>query len=157
MRSGKSLFWPTGFGYASCSGNPRAAHCRKWTNPRGVMSYSSINLVEKLKKFSDHWSPKVIAEMNDYQLKLAKLQGEFVWHKHADTDEVFLCLTGTMKIELRDGIVTLGAGDLFVVPKGIDHKPVAEGECHVLLIEPKGVINTGDAESVLTAKSDDWI
>lgn len=121
------------------------------------MNYSSINLAEKLKKFSDRWSPKVIAEMNDYQLKLVKLEGEFVWHKHSDTDEVFLCLKGDMKIEMRDGIVMLGEGDVYVVPKGTDHRPVAAQECHVLLIEPKGVINTGDSDSELTAKSDDWI
>lgn len=125
--------------------------------PITTMKHASINLAEKLTKFSDYWSPKVIAEMNDYQFKLAKLKGEFVWHNHADTDEVFLCLSGEMKIELRDGVVALTEGDLYVVSKGVDHKPVSDQECHVLLIEPKGVVNTGEVESILTSKIDDWI
>jgi mannose-6-phosphate isomerase-like protein (cupin superfamily) len=121
------------------------------------MTGSAVNLADKLKLFSDLWAPKVVAEMNDYQLKLVKLAGDFVWHTHDDTDEMFLCLQGEMSIELRDRMVTLRAGELFVVPRGIEHKPRAKGECHVLLIEPKGVVNTGDAGSDRTAPNDEWI
>jgi mannose-6-phosphate isomerase-like protein (cupin superfamily) len=121
------------------------------------MSRASINLKDKLRLISEHWSPKVIAEMNDYQLKLVKLEGEFVWHKHDDTDELFICVEGEMKIELRDGSVSLSEGELFVVPRGVEHRPVADLECQILLIEPRGVINTGDVESDLTAPNDRWI
>ena len=116
-----------------------------------------INLKEKLSLFSEHWSPKVIAEMNDYQFKLVKLQGDFVWHSHADTDEVFIVIEGAMKIELSDGIVELNEGEMFVVPKGVAHKPYAEEECKVILVEPRGVVNTGDSNGKLTASNDVWI
>lgn len=116
-----------------------------------------MNLGEKLALFSEHWSPRVVAEMNDYQFKLAKLKGEFVWHSHEETDETFLVLNGSMRIEMRDGVVELREGDLYVVGKGIEHRPVADEECSVLLIEPKGVVNTGDAGGDLTAKNDIWI
>lgn len=121
------------------------------------MGYKSIRFEDKFRKFSDHWSPRVIAEMNDYQFKLAKIQGEFVWHSHADTDEVFIVLDGDMAIELRDGRVELSAGEMFVVPKGVEHKPVAEGECRILLVEPRGVVNTGEAGGGLTADNDVWV
>ncbi|MBT3657566.1 MAG: cupin domain-containing protein [Euryarchaeota archaeon] len=117
----------------------------------------SINFADKLSKFSDHWSPKVIAEMNDYQFKLAKLEGEFVWHNHPDTDEVFIVIEGSMKIELEDGVVELSAGEMYVVPKGVMHKPSAEDECQIMLVEPRGVVNTGEADSDLTAENDVWI
>lgn len=117
----------------------------------------SINFADKFSKFSDHWSPKVIAEMNDYQFKLAKLEGEFVWHNHPDTDEVFIVIEGSMKIELEDGVVELGTGEMYVVPKGVMHKPVAEKECQIMLVEPRGVVNTGEADSDLTAENDVWI
>jgi mannose-6-phosphate isomerase-like protein (cupin superfamily) len=118
----------------------------------------AINLQEKLSLFADHWRPKVIAELNDYQIKLVKISDAFVWHKHDDTDELFLVVDGTMKIDLRDRAVTLGPGELFVVPKGVEHRPSAAGECHVMLIEPRGVVNTGDAATgELTAPSDSWI
>lgn len=116
-----------------------------------------INLKEKLQRFSEHWSPRVIAEMNDYQFKLAKFEGKFVWHRHDDTDEVFLVLAGSMGIELRDGTVELEEGEMYVVPKGVEHRPFADDECHVLLVEPRGVINTGDAESELAAENDIWV
>ena len=116
-----------------------------------------INLAEKLAKLSEHWSPRVIAEMNDYQLKLVKLQGEFVWHDHKDTDEVFFVLEGEMEIGFRDRTVTLKAGELFVVPKGVEHITRAARECHALLIEPRGVVNTGEAGGALTAENDRWI
>ena len=116
-----------------------------------------INLKEKLSKFSDHWSPKVIAEMNDYQFKLVKIKGDFVWHNHGDTDEVFIVVEGTMKIEFEDETVELTEGEMYVVPKGVEHKPYAENECKVMLVEPRGVVNTGDEEGELTASNDVWI
>ena len=116
-----------------------------------------INLEDKLSKFSEHWSPKVIAEMNDYQFKLVKIEGEFVWHDHPDTDEVFIVIEGTMQIEFEDRTIELREGEMLVVPKGVRHKPYAEEECKVLLVEPRGVVNTGDAEGDLTAPNDDWI
>ena len=116
-----------------------------------------INLKEKLSKFSDHWSPKVIAEMNDYQFKLVKIQGEFVWHNHEDTDETFIVIEGEMKIEFENETLELNEGDMFVVPKGIEHKPWAENECKVMIIEPRGVLNTGSSESNITASNDVWI
>jgi mannose-6-phosphate isomerase-like protein (cupin superfamily) len=119
--------------------------------------YRAINFQDKLARFSDHWAPKVVAQMNDYQLKLVKIQGEFVWHSHADTDEVFIVLEGRMRIELRDGGVDLGPGEMFVVPKGIEHKPSAPDECRILLVEPNGVVNTGDAGGTKTAPNDVWI
>ena len=116
-----------------------------------------INLKDKLAKFSEHWTPKIIAEMNDYQFKLVKIKGDFVWHNHSDTDEVFIVIEGTMKIEFKDGVVELNEGEMYVVPKGVEHKPFAENECKVLLVEPRGVVNTGDAEGDLTADNDVWI
>ena len=121
------------------------------------MNYSPINLQEKLSKFTEHWSPKIIAQMNDYHLKLAKVQGEFVWHAHPETDEVFLVVKGKLDIYFRDGKVSLNEGELYVVPKGVDHKPVAEVECHILLIEPAGTVNTGDVVDDKTAPKDIWI
>ena len=118
---------------------------------------AKVNLNDKLSKFSDHWSPKVIAEMNDYQFKLAKIHGEFVWHNHPDTDEVFIVLSGQMKIELENETVELSAGEMYIVTKGVMHKPSAENECQVMLVEPRGVVNTGDVQSELTASNDVWI
>ena len=121
------------------------------------MEYAAINFRRKLAKFSEHWSPKVIAQMNDYQFKLVKIQGEFVWHSHGETDDVFIVLDGEMSIELRDGQVDVKAGEMFVVPKGVEHKPVADRECQLLLVEPIGTINTGDAGGEMTAANDVWI
>ncbi|MGB1010325.1 MAG: cupin domain-containing protein [Thiolinea sp.] len=95
--------------------------------------------------------------MNDYQFKLVKVQGEFVWHDHQDTDEVFIVMSGSLDIEFRDGKVTLNAGEMYVVPKGVEHRPVAVDECQIMIVEPKGVVNTGDAEGELTADNDVWI
>lgn len=120
------------------------------------MQTSPINLQARLATFSGHWSPKIIAEMNDYQFKLAKLEGDFVWHKHEETDEAFLVLQGRMSIDLPDGQVDLEAGEMYVVPRGIEHRPRAEHECHVLLIEPAGVVNTGDSGDDMTAEAE-WI
>jgi mannose-6-phosphate isomerase-like protein (cupin superfamily) len=119
--------------------------------------YQAINLNEKLSKFNDHWSPKVIGEMNDYQFKLVKIVGDFVWHDHQDTDEVFIVLEGEMFIEFRDGQVKISQGEMFIVPKGVEHKPFANKECHIMLVEPRGVVNTGGTESELTAVNDIWI
>ena len=118
------------------------------------MKHEAINLREKLSRFSDRWAPRVVAELNDYQFKLVKLEGEFVWHSHADTDEAFIVIDGRMTIELRDGRVELGPGEMYVVPKGVEHRPVAERECHVMLVEPRGVVNTGDAGGAYTAPND---
>ena len=99
----------------------------------------------------------MIAEMNDYQFKLVKVQGNFVWHDHPDTDEVFIVLEGQMTIEFRDGTVELSAGEMYVVPRGVEHKPWAADECHMLLVEPRGVVNTGDIVADKTAQNDVWI
>ena len=121
------------------------------------MKYTAINLGEKLNKFSEHWSPKIIAQMNDYHFKVVKFQGDFVWHSHPETDEVFITLEGEMIIEFRDGKVKLQAGEMFVVPKSVEHKPFAENECKIMVVEPAGTINTGDAGGDLTADNDAWI
>ena len=121
------------------------------------MGDQPINLKEKFTKFSEHWSPRVVAEMNDYQFKLAKLKDDFVWHDHKDTDEVFLVVHGSMSIEFEDRTVDLNEGEMFVVPKGVKHKPFAKEECHVLLVEPRGVVNTGESGGELTAENDLWI
>jgi mannose-6-phosphate isomerase-like protein (cupin superfamily) len=116
-----------------------------------------VNLKEKFTLFSEQWSPKVIAKMNDYHFKLAKVQGEFVWHSHPETDEVFIVVEGQLDIEFRDGTVTLAKGEMMVVPKGVEHKPVAKQECHIMLVEPAGTVNTGDAGGEMTKSGDEWI
>lgn len=119
------------------------------------MAHDPVDLAAKLSLFTEHWSPKVVARLNDYEIKVVKLQGEFVWHKHDDTDELFFVTDGELTIQLRDGDVRLRPGQLFVVPKGVEHCPVASGEVHAMLIEPAGVRNTGDAGGPLTAEYDD--
>ena len=121
------------------------------------MQNDVINLADKLTKFSEHWSPRVIAEMNDYQFKLVKIQGDFVWHDHKDTDEVFFVVQGCMSIAFEDKTINLQAGEMFVVPKGASHKPFAKEECHVLLVDPRGVVNTGESGGALTADNDVWV
>lgn len=121
------------------------------------MEYSPINLHETLSKFHEYWSPKIIAQMNDYHFKVVKVQGEFVWHDHPETDEVFLVLKGNLDIHFRDGVLTLNEGEMYVVPKGVEHKPVAGEECHILLVEPAGTVNSGDVVSEKTAPNDVWI
>jgi mannose-6-phosphate isomerase-like protein (cupin superfamily) len=116
-----------------------------------------INLAGKLASVSECWSPRVVAELNDYQFKVVKLKGEFVWHTHDDTDEGFLVLEGEMEIGFRDGAVTLKAGEMYVVPKGVEHITRAERECHALIVEPRGVVNTGNAGGELTARNDVWV
>ncbi|KRQ22802.1 cupin [Mycobacteroides sp. H001] len=119
------------------------------------MSGGVVDLGEKLALFSELWSPKVVARLNDYEVKVVKLSGEFVWHKHDETDELFLVITGELTIQLRDRDVTVGPGQLFVVPRGVEHRPRARGEVHAVLIEPTGVVNTGDAGGALAAAYDD--
>ena len=121
------------------------------------MKFNPINFQQKLGLFSDHWQPRVVAEMNDYQFKLVKIQGEFVWHSHPQTDEVFVVIEGALRLEFRDGKVELKPGEMFVVPKGVEHRPVAEAECQMMLIEPRGTVNTGDAGGPMTAANDVWI
>ena len=121
------------------------------------MPSSAINLTDKLSQFSDLWSPRIIAQMNDYHFKIARIKGEFIWHSHPETDEVFIVIAGSMDLHFRDGVVNLIAGEMYVVPKGVEHKPVAEGECHILLIEPAGTLNTGDASGELTKQDEIWI
>ncbi|MCP3874729.1 MAG: cupin domain-containing protein [Desulfobacteraceae bacterium] len=121
------------------------------------MRFEAINFNEKFLKFDEQWSPKIIGQMNDYQFKLVKIQGHFTWHEHKDTDEVFIVLEGEMSIDFKDGRVNISENEMFIVPKGAEHKPYAENECKILLIEPKGVINTGDSNSELTAEEDVWI
>ena len=116
-----------------------------------------INLKEKYSKFTKHWSPRIISEMNDYQFKLAKIKGEFVWHDHKNTDETFIVIEGKMTLKFRDGDVNLSEGEMFVVPKGVEHKPCAEEECRILVVEPRGVINTGDVDGELTINQEQWI
>lgn len=121
------------------------------------MKREPVNFQQKFSLFNEHWKPKVIGEMNDYQFKLVKLQGDFVWHDHQDTDETFMVIDGELRIDFRDGAVTLRAGEMYVVPKGVEHKPYAERETKVLLIEPRGVVNTGDADNERRAPNDVWI
>src|SRR3954462_3136531 len=121
------------------------------------MEYRSIRLRDKFNLFSEQWQPKVIAEMNDYQFKVVKLQGDFIWHEHENTDETVIVLDGVLRIDFRDGAVNVSAGEMFVAPKGVEHKPYAEHEVKLLLIEPRGVPNTGDQGGDRTAENDVWI
>lgn len=121
------------------------------------MTCQAINFGDKFKLFEEHWQPKVIAEMNDYQFKVVKLHGDFIWHDHKDTDEAFIVLDGTLRIDFRDGAVVVSAGEMFVVPRGVEHKPCAEHEVKLLLVEPRGVLNTGHEGGQRTAANDVWI
>jgi len=121
------------------------------------MSRKAINFQQKFSLFTEQWTPKVVAEMNDYQFKIVRLEGDFIWHDHKDTDETFIVLEGKLRIDFRDGSVDLSAGEMFVVPKGLEHKPFAAGEVKLLLIEPRGFPNTGHESSDRTAQNDVWI
>jgi mannose-6-phosphate isomerase-like protein (cupin superfamily) len=121
------------------------------------MGHEAVNFARKFALFSEQWQPKVVAEMNDYQFKIVRLQGDFIWHDHKDTDETFLVLEGDLRIDFRDGAVHVGAGEMFVVPRGVEHKPFAEREVKLLLIEPRGVPNTGHEGGDRTAPNDVWI
>ncbi|NSX03031.1 cupin domain-containing protein [Cupriavidus gilardii] len=117
----------------------------------------AIDLIAKIGRIEDHWQPRVVAEMNDYQFKVVKLKGDFIWHTHADTDETFIVLDGELRIDLRDGAIVLRAGQMAVVPKGVEHKPFAAEEVKLLLIEPRGVPNTGEQGGERTVQNDIWI
>jgi mannose-6-phosphate isomerase-like protein (cupin superfamily) len=117
----------------------------------------AINLREKFALLTDRWQPRVVAELNDYQFKIVRVEGDFVWHDHPDTDEAFLVLEGELRIDLPDGPVRVGEGELFVVPRGVQHKPYAEREVRLMLIEPRGVPNTGSEGGPRTADQDVWI
>ena len=121
------------------------------------MTYAPISIDEKFAKFSEHFQPKVIAQMNDVQFKLARVEGDFVGHSHDDSDETFIVIEGELSIEFRDGAVALKRGEMFVVPRGVEHKPFAASECKIMLIEPTGVVNTGDAGGERTAPNDVWV
>tara|TARA_B100000029_G_C16816740_1_gene682552 strand:+ start:118 stop:483 length:366 start_codon:yes stop_codon:yes gene_type:complete len=121
------------------------------------MSSEKINFKNKYSKFTKHWSPRIIAEMNDYQFKLAKIKGEFVWHNHKDTDETFIVIEGEMILRLRDKDIRLKKGEMYVVPRGVEHKPCAKNECKILVVEPRGVVNTGEAGGDLTINEEMWI
>jgi mannose-6-phosphate isomerase-like protein (cupin superfamily) len=116
-----------------------------------------VNLAEKFEQFDDRWSPKIAARINDLDLKLVKVEGEFVWHRHAETDEFFLVHQGHLTIELPDRQVVLGPGDCFVVPRGTEHRPRADQVCEIVLLEPVGTVNTGDAAGALTSAEDPWV
>ena len=116
-----------------------------------------VNFAKKLELFSEQWTPKVIAELNDYQFKIVRIEGDFVWHDHPETDEAFIVLEGELRIDLRDRSVTVKPGEMFVVPKGTEHKPFAEKEVKMLLIEPRGILNTGHEGGARTAQNDVWI
>jgi mannose-6-phosphate isomerase-like protein (cupin superfamily) len=121
------------------------------------MDYRSINFAQKFGRLDTPWQPRVVAEMNDYQFKVVKLEGDFIWHHHDNTDEAFLVMDGTLRIDFHDGQVNVSAGEMFVVPKGVEHKPYAEGEVKLLLIEPRGTPNTGEEGGDRTAPNDVWI
>jgi mannose-6-phosphate isomerase-like protein (cupin superfamily) len=121
------------------------------------MDIHAINLSNKLSLFDQFWSPRIIAQMNEYHFKLVKIQGDFIWHSHPDTDEVFIVIKGEMRIDFREFQRKIAEGELCVVPKGVEHKPYAESECHVMLVEPAGTPNTGDAGGERTTDVDQWI
>lgn len=121
------------------------------------MDIPVINFLDKFSKIEDHWAPKIIAALNNYHLKLAKVYGDFIWHNHIDTDEVFIVIEGELRIDFRDSSLTVKSGEMVVVPKGVDHKPYAEKECKILLVEPAGIINTGSTLGKYTVLKDEWI
>ncbi len=122
------------------------------------MTPTPINLSHKLSLFGEQWSPKIIAQIDDYQFKLAKLEGDFVWHSHPETDEGFIVLEGQLRIDFRNGAVQLDKGEMLVVPKGVEHKPFADSECHVMILVREGTVNTGNApENERTADTREWI
>lgn len=117
----------------------------------------AVNLAEKFSLITELWDPKVIARLNDYHFKIAKIQGEFIWHSHPETDEVFLVVDGSLVIHMRDGDLRLGKGELCVIPRGVEHKPAADQECQILMVEPAGTLNTGDAGGARTVEEVEWI
>ena len=122
-----------------------------------MKKHMPINLIEKFRKISEYWSPKVISELNDYQFKLVKIKDDFVWHNHENTDESFIVIKGKIFIEFKDKTEEINEGEMIVVPKGVMHKPYAKREAKIMIIEPKGVVNTGDITNKLTAPNDKWV
>ncbi len=116
-----------------------------------------VNLVHKASLIEQQWSPRVVAEMNDYQFKVVRIEGEFIWHSHPETDEAFLVLEGTLRIDLPDGCVYVNPGELYVVPRGVEHRTASEGEAKLMMIEPRGILNTGHEDGERTALNDVWI
>jgi mannose-6-phosphate isomerase-like protein (cupin superfamily) len=116
-----------------------------------------VNVVEKLRLFSDHWHPRIVGELNGQYVKLAKVEGEFDWHQHANEDELFFVVSGCLTIKLRDRDITLEEGEFFIVPRGVEHRPVAEQEAHVMLFEPKSTLNTGEERTDRTVEELPWI
>jgi mannose-6-phosphate isomerase-like protein (cupin superfamily) len=125
--------------------------------PGTTTSYQPINLLQKIDLIPEQWSPRVVAELNNYQFKVVRIEGDFIWHDHPETDEAFLVLEGELRIDFRDGAVLLRSGELFVVPKGVEHKPFAAAEVKLLLIEPRGILNTGHTGGERTAQNDMWV
>lgn len=121
------------------------------------MKSEVINISKKLEQITEHWTPKIIEQMNDYHLKLAKIKGDFTWHQHEETDEVFYVVDGEMRIDFKDKSIEMKTGELFVVPRGVEHKPFAKDECKIMLIEPAGTVNTGEVTNEQTASNKDWI
>ena len=121
------------------------------------MPIQKINIKEKFMLFDEQWSPKIIAQLNDYHFKIARIEGEFVWHSHPETDEVFIVIAGKFEMQLREGSLTLGEGEMCVIPRGVEHRPVAENECAILMVEPAGTLNTGDAGGDHTIEELDWL
>ena len=117
-----------------------------------MQNYNAINLAEKLGRIRDFWNPRIIGELNGQHVKLARVRGEFVWHFHENEDELFLVLEGTLRLEFRDGEVTLGPGEMWIVPRGVEHRPIAEEEVHLLLFEPASTLNTGNVENEKTVE-----
>ena len=120
-------------------------------------TYAAVNFADKLSKFNDQWQPRVIAELNDYQFKIVRIEGDFIWHDHPQTDEAFIVIDGVLRIDFEDGAVSIGPGEMYVVPKGVKHKPYAALEVKMLLIEPRGTLNTGEEGGERTAENDLWI
>ena len=132
-------------------------HTDSQPTPEQRGQHKTIDLLGKVRQIDGHWQPRVVAEMNDYQFKVVKILGDFVWHTHAHTDETFIVLEGLLRIDFRNRSIELRPGEMAVVPKGIEHKPYAESEVKLLLIEPRGVVNTGDTINERTAENDVWL
>lgn len=123
----------------------------------GMIQMTKVNLSEKFSRFDDLWNPKIVGELNGQHVKLAKIKGEFVWHTHDNEDEMFLVIKGSMTIELRDQRVNLNEGEFFIVPRGVEHRPIAVDEAHIMLFEPAGTVNTGRVEHAYTVRDPDRI
>jgi mannose-6-phosphate isomerase-like protein (cupin superfamily) len=121
------------------------------------MSIKKVNINDKFSQFSDHWHPRIVGELNGQQVKLAKLKGEFIWHSHEQEDEMFLVMKGSFKMELRDKVLDIQQGEFIIIPKGMEHRPVAEEEVHIMLFEPASTLHTGNTESALTRNDQEWL